>query len=109
MFYVKALDTCEFTITLLGEENEFIELKDSQAFVYLFDDLEDNLVFKFVRERKVDVNFNLIAPLHSLDLIVENGDKLPDDEDALISAEGFLSFKADDAPKDDFIIMVRKR
>jgi hypothetical protein len=38
----------------------------------------------------VDVNFNLIAPLHALDLIVENGKKLPDDEDAKISAEGYL-------------------
>lgn len=41
----------------------------------------------------------MIAPLNSLDLIVANGKKIPEDEDALISAEGYLEFKASDAPK----------
>lgn len=46
----------------------------------MFDKEEKSLKFKFKREEKVDVNFNLIAPLHALDLIVENGKKLPEDE-----------------------------
>lgn len=51
-------------------------LKDSQPFVYLFDDQEDSLKLRFKRDSKVDVSFNLISPVHALDLIVENGAKM---------------------------------
>ena len=51
-----------------------------------------------------------MAPLHSLDLIVKNGKKLPKDvEDAEISAEGFLMFPAKETKNDDFSILIRKR
>ena len=43
------------------------------------DNKEDELKFIFTRPSKIDVNFNLISPLHSLDLIVENGRKISDD------------------------------
>ncbi len=45
----------------------------------MFDKQEKVLKFRFRRESKVDVNFNLVAPLHALDLIVENGKKIPSD------------------------------
>lgn len=51
----------------------------------MFSPDEKFLKLRFTRSEKVDVNFNLIAPLHALDLIVENGKKLPDDESATIS------------------------
>lgn len=54
--------------------------------MFLFDEHQEELIFRFTRPAIVDVNFNLIAPLHSLDLIVENGNKLPDDSSSLISA-----------------------
>lgn len=64
----------------------------------------------FTRPSKVDVSFNLVAPLHSLDLIVENGKKISDDyESSQISTEGFLEFKASDNKKDDFAIVVKKK
>lgn len=64
----------------------------------------------FTRSSKVDVSFNLVAPLHSLDLIVENGKKISDDyESSQISTEGFLEFKASDNKKDDFAIVVKKK
>ena len=66
-------------------------LKDSQPFVYLFDDEENSLKLRFKRDSKVDVSFNLISPVHALDLVVRNGAKMAEDEDdALISTEGFL-------------------
>lgn len=37
---VQALDNAEFTLTLIEEGFEFIELVDSQPFTYLFDDAE---------------------------------------------------------------------
>ena len=52
------------------------------------------MAFRFIRTKKKDTSFNLIAPVGSLDLIVENGKKVPEDEDATISSEGFLLFKA---------------
>lgn len=38
VFLVEALDNCEFTLTLISANTEYIELKDSQPFTYLFDD-----------------------------------------------------------------------
>jgi hypothetical protein len=38
IFMVEALDNCEFTLTLIDEGSEFIELHDSQPFAYLLDD-----------------------------------------------------------------------
>jgi hypothetical protein len=35
------------------------------------------LKFKFKRESKADVTFNLIGPLQALDLIAENGKNIP--------------------------------
>lgn len=46
-FLVEALDNCEFTLTLISADAEYIELKDSQPFTYLFDDAEKELYFKF--------------------------------------------------------------
>jgi hypothetical protein len=75
----------------------------------MFDKEENQLTFSFKRTEKVDVTFNLISALQSLDLIVENGNSIPDDDEAAISTDGFLVFKADDAPESMFTIMVRKR
>lgn len=85
VFKIEALDDCEFTLSLLPEDTEYVNLVDSQPFVYMFSPDEKFLKLRFTRSEKVDVNFNLIAPLHALDLIVENGKKLPDDESATIS------------------------
>lgn len=38
LFFVKGLDSCEFTLTILDENTTFVELKDTQPFTYLFDD-----------------------------------------------------------------------
>lgn len=70
IFMIRAIDTGTFTLTLLPEDSDLVELKDSEPFVYLFDSKEENLKFRFKRDSKVDANFNLIAPLHALDLIV---------------------------------------
>lgn len=56
-----------------------MELHDSRPFTYLFDDGEKELVFKFTLTEKQQVNFNLIAPINELDLIVYNTNKLNED------------------------------
>jgi hypothetical protein len=53
-----------------------VEVFDSKPFTYLLDDAEKELVFKFKLPEKMDVNFNLIAPVNELNLIVYNSDKL---------------------------------
>ena len=37
IFYVEAYDNCEFTLTLMYEEDDKIRLTDSQPFSYLMD------------------------------------------------------------------------
>ena len=66
--------------------------------------------FKFTAEHSGDVSFNLVAPLHSLELITKNSKKLPKDlSDADISAEGFISYNNKDSKNKDFSILVRKK
>lgn len=65
--------------------------------------------FKFTADKPGDVTFNLVAPLHSLELITKNSKKLPKDlEDAEISAEGFISYGRKEK-NSDFSILVRKK
>ncbi len=70
---MKGLDDCEFTLTLIDEGTEFIELQDTKPFTYLFDDAEKELTFSYKLEKKEDVNFNLIGPVNELKLSVLNG------------------------------------
>ena len=44
------------------------------------DDQENKVIFKFNLDKKEQVNFNLISPLNSLYLLVENGKKVPSTE-----------------------------
>lgn len=68
-------------------------MKDGQSFTYLMDDQEDKVMFKFKIDKKQPVSFNLISPLNSLYLLVENGNKIPSTEDMNIaSTDGYISF-----------------
>lgn len=69
---VVGLDNCEFTITMLQANQPYIQLKDTEPFVYLMDDNENELIFAFKLDKKEDVSFNLIAPLNQLTLEVFN-------------------------------------
>lgn len=90
---VEVLDNCEYTLTRINVDDEFIELKDGLPFTYLMDDHEDKVVFKFKLEKKEAVSFNLISPLNSLYLLVENSNKMPSTTDMNIaSTDGYLSF-----------------
>ena len=44
---VVALDNCQFVITALESSKPYIDLKDSEPFVYLMDDNEQDLEFHF--------------------------------------------------------------
>ena len=97
IFMIEGLDHSQFTLTLIPLGTEFIELKDSEPFTYLFDDKENDLKFTFKNSEKKDVTFNLIAPINMLNLFVENGEKVPgDDENDLSSSEGFIRFESKD-------------
>lgn len=76
---VQALDNAEFTLTLIEEGFEFIELVDSQPFTYLFDDAEKQMLFKFKLTKKMQVNFNLIAPVDQLTLTVYNRQEIDEE------------------------------
>lgn len=76
IFLIQALDNCEFTLSLINENTEFIKLEDSQPFAYQLNELEEEMKFTFDREIQADVTFNLVSPFHSLDLIVENREKM---------------------------------
>ena len=43
IFLIRALDNTQFTMKLLEENTQFIDLEDSEPFAYLFDDTEDHL------------------------------------------------------------------
>ncbi len=56
------------------------------------DDQEQKVIFKFTLEKKEQVNFNLISPLNSLYLLVENSKKSPNPKDMdLASTDGYIS------------------
>lgn len=63
-FLVRGLDNCEFTLTIIEEGTEYIELQDTKPFTYLFDDSEKEIIFTYKLEKKEDVNFNLIGPVN---------------------------------------------
>ena len=108
VFMVEALDICEFTLTLIDEGSEYIELKDSQPFAYMFDDGEKELLFKFTLKSKQDVNFNLIGPVNELQLAVFNSQE-PTEGEGEISTDGYISVKKEDIHGLTFVVAVQKR
>ncbi len=87
------LDNCLYTLTKINEDDEYIDLKDGQPFTYLMDDQEDKVIFRFKLEKKQAVSFNLISPLNSLYLLVENSKKVPSTKEMnLASTDGYISF-----------------
>ena len=80
------MDNCQYTLTRINEDDEYIDLKDGQSFTYLMDDQEDKVIFKFKVDKKQPVSFNLISPLNSLYLLVENGKKVPNTKEMNIGA-----------------------
>jgi hypothetical protein len=69
---VEGLDSGEFTLTIIEEDDEFLPLTDGVPFSYTMDPMEDKISFKFVITEKKDVTFNLIAPLNNVLLKVTN-------------------------------------
>lgn len=106
---VNVLDNCEYTLTRINEEDEYIDLKDGQSFTYEMDDQEDKLVFKFKLDKKQPASFNLISPLNSLYLLVENGKKIPSTKDMNIaSTDGYISFGKNEVKDLEFTILIKK-
>jgi hypothetical protein len=58
------------------------------------DDSEIEVAFRFkANAKKQPVHFNLISPLNSLYLLVENGEEMPNADDMNIaSTDGYISF-----------------
>ena len=109
MFMIKGLDNSQFTMTLIQEGTKYIELNDSEPFAYTFDDQETELKLTFKNHKKESVNFNLIAPVNTLNLFVSNNhDDLHGDEDDLASSEGFIRFEKNDIENEDFSILVKR-
>lgn len=55
------------------------------------------------------MNFNLIAPVNTLNLFVSNShDELHGDEDDLGSSEGFIRFEKKEIENEDFSILVKR-
>lgn len=106
MFMVNALDTCEFTLTLIDEGSEYIELHDSQPFAYLLDDSEKELTFKFKLKQKQDVHFNLIAPVDELSLSVYNHEEADEKTEGEISTDGYITFTKENIEGLAFIVKV---
>lgn len=69
---MEGLDSGEFTLTIIDEDDEFLPLEDGVPFSYTMDSKEDKISFKFVLTEKKDVTFNLIAPLNNVLLKVTN-------------------------------------
>jgi hypothetical protein len=67
------------------------------------------VAFKFKNNKKGDVSFNLIAPLNALNLLVNNGIDLPDEDSPDLSSDGFIIFSKDQIDGLDFSILVRKK
>lgn len=63
-FSVLGLNNAEFTITVIDEGTEYIQLEDTKPFTYLFDEAERELKFQFKLSKKEDLNFNLIGPVN---------------------------------------------
>jgi hypothetical protein len=63
---VVALDSSEFTVTIIEEEGEYPEVKDGVPFAYLMDNNEESVAFKFNLDEKEDLTFSLVAPLNEL-------------------------------------------
>ncbi len=72
-----ALDSSEFTVTIIEEEGEYPEVKDGVPFAYLMDDNEESVAFKFNLDEKEDLTFSLVAPLNELEMYVFQQAKLP--------------------------------
>jgi hypothetical protein len=49
---VEVLDNCQYTLTRINADDEYIDLKDGQSFTYLMDDQEDKVIFKFKIDKK---------------------------------------------------------
>ena len=71
---VIVLDHAQFTITVITQDNMHIALTDSVPFSYLLDDREDKLILTFENKAKLQVSFNLIAPVNELILSTINDD-----------------------------------
>ena len=103
------MDNCQYTLTRINEEDEYIDLKDGQSFTYLMDDQEDKVIFKFKVDKKQPVSFNLISPLNSLYLLVENGKKVPNTKEMNIaSTDGYISFNKNEVKELEFTILIKK-
>ena len=76
---------------MVEENDEYIPLLDGAPFSYTFYQKEDKLEFKYSMKEKKEVNFNLIAPLNTLLLVVDNG---PESADR-VSSEGYLTYTSD--------------
>lgn len=109
VFLVEGLDNCEFTLTLISAGAEYIELKDSQPFTYLFDDAEKELFFKFKLETKQDAHFNLIGPVDELTLSVFNRLEVDEASEGEVSTDGYITFAKDSIEGLNFIVKVQKR
>jgi|JI9StandDraft_2_1071091.scaffolds.fasta_scaffold161726_2 hypothetical protein len=110
-FLVHSFDNCEFTLTIIDEGTEYVELQDTKPFTYLFDDGEKEMKFEFKLKEKEDVNFNLIGPVNELNLVVMNDERWTDDNrgEGEASTEGYLSFKKEDISSLNFVIKVEKK
>jgi hypothetical protein len=106
---VEGLDNGEFVLSFVEDEDEFIPLEDGLPFSYTMDSAENRIDFKFAIKEKTDVNFNLIAPLNTLKLIVANEEKnIPDEGSAEQSSEGYVLFEKDQINGLNFVISVVK-
>lgn len=101
------MDSGEFIITVIEEEDEYIRLEDGFAFSYRIEEDEEEILFKYKLQEKMDVSFNLVAPLNHLNLLVSNGEQESDDLTSM-SSEGYITFQKEEIKSLTFIITVKK-
>lgn len=87
----------------------FIELKDGEPFSYTLKQ-QNQIGFTFkIKDYSSDVKFNLIAPLNSLNMYVNNDAEEISVENAnLISYSGDVTFKKSELKSNDFTILLSK-
>ena len=106
---VEGLDSSRFTLRILENVEEFIELKDGEPFTYtLKQQNQIGFIFK-IKDFNSDVKFNLVAPLNSLNMYVNNNkEEISADDADLISYSGDVTFKKSDLKDKEFTLLLSK-
>lgn len=115
VFMVRALDSAQFVLTVIDAHQPYIELKDTEPFVYLMDNNEEHVALHFKIPQKVDVSFNLMAPLKELTMMILNKegtddlDSKKEAEEGEFTTEGSITYLKSDLKTTNFIVVVSKR